>query len=102
MEDIERELVDRMFKSCNDMMWWRKVKGQYAPMMSKLLELGATASVTGTCVDLSITGDKDKLQKVFKILRQADYAPETRPEGKKSEYCSFFHYEGEEPGFKTL
>ena len=74
--------------------WYQTNKVEIGRVAVGLKKIEVTrASVSGDCVDLSITGDKHTLNAVFAAFRKLDYEPSARPtkEHKPTFSCYWNH-----------
>lgn len=96
MSRIQVALNERLQEAVNNLACWEESKARFGDIEAALddafgdrLTLGFVGSF-----DVSLTGNKEDLNTLFRILRAEGWEPSSRPEEPASYWSSFWHKEG--------
>lgn len=92
-DKVMQELQGRLNDVHRQINWWDANKDIYQPMLEELDNAGFTCSLSNNTVDVSGSGDKAKLLKLFRIMRNYGWEPTRRPEPKETWYSTFWRHQ---------
>lgn len=79
----------------------RKLAHEYEHMVMQLEAAGIELriDIKDQCIDIGFTGDQERMNTIWKLLRANGWKPDYRPQKDKptASFCSYWHKEGELP-----
>lgn len=100
--DITDEMRRQIEERRDILVWWGMNHARYDDMVKELRDADFEAKLSTTGIDVSGTGDKEKLIKAFRIFRRYGYVPSSRPEAKATYFSTYFAPERYEEGLKSV
>jgi hypothetical protein len=77
---------------------WNQVRSQLTPMIEELIKVEIEPAFASYSLDISFTGDKDKLVAALRIIMREGYkGKEEKPKQGDTSWYSWFHAEGKHP-----
>lgn len=90
---VDIRLAEQALAIAKDRLQWNSCKDFFSPLCNALQQLGAEPYFNGGTIYVSMTGDKDKLTRAFRIFRTADMTfSAERPKKGDSEWRAAFRH----------